>query len=407
MEENLQIEKLSEIQVIANNINSGLKAFEERKSELTTLRDRVTGLKIENIDDKAAIAEVSTARKTLKKARVEIEKEGKSMRDPLTKISKSISEKQNELIDIISPTEKDLQAKEDWVKAEQDKIDQAEADKKQALIQVRIDKLAAYGFAIDITFLTAIDEEQFEKVLDNARIEYEREQSVKAEADRLEQEKQAKIEKDLSDLKELREKQAEADRIIRERQEELDRQAKALKDQQDEAEERERQRIKAEFDTEIKRRVNQLTAFGLTFDFSDNHYKGFGYFVPVLDIQTHDVEKWDGMIIKMGPHIEEVKAKELEQAEEKRLKDIEDARQKAIKDEQERVHLAAEKEKEHKRSADLRKQEELEKAGDKAIWADFISRLEAVAVPTLRSGQYRKIGGMAREKLDEIQKLRP
>ena len=66
--------KKNEISVIAQNIDTGLQAFEKRKSELTELKSQATGLKITSIDDKDSIHQVSIIRKKLKSARVEIEK---------------------------------------------------------------------------------------------------------------------------------------------------------------------------------------------------------------------------------------------------------------------------------------------------------------------------------------------
>src|ERR1700744_2391138 len=93
-------EPKNEIAVISEKISLGLEAFEKRKSELIALRDEVDGLDITSIEDKAAIKQVTEGRKKLKDARVEIEKEGKSMRDPLTAISRNISSKEKELVDI-------------------------------------------------------------------------------------------------------------------------------------------------------------------------------------------------------------------------------------------------------------------------------------------------------------------
>lgn len=397
----------SEITLAARRINEGLIAFETRKAELTELKENAEELKIESLEDKESITKVSTWRKKLKSARVDIQKEGKDMRDPLTKITKGISEKENELIAIIEPTEKALIDQEAWVKAEQDKIDQEVERKEQERIQARIDRLAKYGYAIDITFLRGIDDDQFEKVCDSARIEFEKDQSAKAEQARMEQEQRDQAEKDRLELKRLREKQESADRILKERQDELDRQAKALKDQQDEAEEKERKRVKAEADAEINRRIGSVTAWGLTFDLTDRHYKGFGVFIPIVDIQTHDKEKWDELVEKCAPVIDRAKSDQASAAQKQRLQDIEDARQKAIADEQERQRKAKEKSDEDSRLAEIARQEQLAKDGDKAIWADFIDRLSQVSVPTFRSGQYRKIAGAAREKIEEIQKLKP
>jgi hypothetical protein len=397
----------SEAVVIFENINAGLKAFEEKKKDLIKLQQDASGLTIDSIDDKIAINQVSTWRKKLKSERVEIEKQGKSMRDPLTKLNKSISAKQDELIDIIGPTEKDLQSKEDWVKGEQDKIDQAEARRKQELIQARIDRLRAYGFEIDLTFITALGDEDFDKVLDNARIEYEKGEAIKAEEARLEQERQAQILKDQEELKALKAKQAEADRIIKERQDELDRQAKALRDQQEEAERKERERAKAEADAEKKRRVSQLTALGMSHTWGHKQFEGHGEFVNESSIIEYSSDKWDEMILEISPRIDAFKKTVADRVEENRLRDIEDAKQKAIADEQERQRVAAEKKKEDDRLAEAKKQQELEAAGDKAVWADFISKLKALPVPSMNSSQYRRMAGATRKMLIDIYDLKP
>lgn len=397
----------SEITLVARRINEGLIAFETRKAELTELKERAEGLKIDSLEDKESINKVSVWRKKLKSARVDIQKEGKAMRDPLTKINKTISEKENELIGIIEPTEKALQEQENWVKAEQDKIDQEAERKEQERIQARIDRLRTYGYEIDIIFLRGIDDEQFEGVVAQAKVEYDKDQATKAEQARLEQEQRDQAEKDRAELKALREKQETAELILKERQDELDQKAAAQKAREDEILEKERKAAEDQDKAKIKERCTQLQNFGLSFDFTDQYYKGYDCFVHHSDITGYDQNKWDVMIENMGLHVVEYKKQAAAKEEEKRLQDIEDAKQKAIADEQARQHKAKEKEDEDARLAEIARQEQLAKDGDKAIWADFISRLEQVSVPTFRSSQYRRISGMAREKMQEIQKLKP
>jgi hypothetical protein len=403
----VSINSLTEMQLLENKIAAGIKDFESRKVDLTALKERVEGLDITDIADKAALKTLSDGRKEVKSARVAIEKEAKSMRDPLTEKNRFISKKEKELIDIIEPTEKKLLEKEDWVKAEEEKIRQAEVQKKQERLQTRVDRLAEYGFELDLTLLAGIDDEQFEKTVESARGKWQIEQDALAEKECQEQEARDQSEKDRLELKALREKQEEADRILKERQNELDRQAKQLKDKQDQATEKEHKRLQAEADARIEHRINQMTGFGLTFDFSDRHYKGFDCFVPILDIQCHSAEEWDKLIAEITPAIERTKKKEAQKAEEKRLQDIEDAKQEAIAEEKERQRQAVLKAQLEKQAeADL-KQKRLEESGDKAIWTDFISRLSGIKVPTVKSGQYRKMAVIARDKLEEIQKLKP
>src|ERR1700761_879098 len=98
MEKDLAVQDpKSEIVLASEKIKSGLAAFEERKTELNILKAEVDGLDIKSIEDKAGIKQVTEGRKKLKNARVEIEKEGKSMRDPLTALAKTISAKEKEL----------------------------------------------------------------------------------------------------------------------------------------------------------------------------------------------------------------------------------------------------------------------------------------------------------------------
>lgn len=390
----------TEIQVIADNINSGLLAFEERKAALIQLKKETEGLTITSIDDKQAISQVGVARKKLKSARVEIQKEGKSMRDPLTKISKSISEKEYELIDIISPIEKDLQSKEDWVEGEKKRLADEEAERKQAIIQARIDKLAAYGFAIDIAFITAINEEDFEKILDNARAEYEKELAKKAEEERLEQEKQAQIEKDLADLKALREKQAEADRIIKENEAriEKDRLAEERR-QKEEAQRIENERIKEE---QAKVKVIKDAAF----EVRQSQLIGMGFFNSGTSFSLKDTwscyweqvynpndEEWASYVVAIEDAIEKRKVKLAEQ-EKQRLIDIENARLKGIAEEQERQRLA-----------ELKKEQELAISKDKVKYADTLEYLLKTPLHDMRSSQYRSKMRVIRDFIDQFREV--
>jgi hypothetical protein len=244
--------KKSEISVIADKINSGLAAFETRKAELMELKGEAEHLKITSIEDKPAIAKVISWRKKLKAARVEIEKEGKSMRDPLTQINKSISAKENELVEIIAPTEKALKVQEDWVEAEKARIQKEKDDAEAARIQARIDKLAEYGFQIDYVTITAISDADFERVLTNAKAEYEKEQAAIKERERLAAEEAARLKAEREELERLRAEQAEAQRIINEnnariareqaeKEAEIQRREQEAKRAKEEAEARERQ----------------------------------------------------------------------------------------------------------------------------------------------------------------------
>ena len=232
----------SEMVLVSQKINNGLIAFENKKAELTVLAEEAKGLKIAGIDDKEGIKLVSEKRKQLKAERVQIEKDGKSMRDNLTKINREISSKEKELVEIIEPAEKDLLKEEKRIEEEKEKIRLEEIAKEEARIQARINSLAQYGFEIDYSDIKSMSDETFEKYVDAAKIQFEKEVAEKAEAERLrleqeeadriarELEKQ-KIEAERKELEILREKQAEAQRIIDEQNAKIEAENKRIADE--------------------------------------------------------------------------------------------------------------------------------------------------------------------------------
>lgn len=299
------------------------------------------------------------------------------MRDPLTKISKSISAKEAELVSIIEPTEKTLKSREDWVKSEEKRIEDEAKQKEEARIQTRIDRLAVYGYAIDITFLKGIDDEQFEKVVDGARAEYEKEQAQKADAERLQKEEQERIRKEREELEELRKKQAEADRILRERQEEMDRKEAELKRQEQErADSERRQKEEAEI-----RRVREVLANRLPLlkEWSSNGqsvYSKGRTWGTVADIVDMNEVAFDQLVKENNAYIRDRE----EERERIRQQELKEAAEKALAEQKER-------------EAEAKRQEEerLAQASDKDKFAVLVSYLENLPAIEPRSAKHKKL----------------
>ena len=240
--EEVKVAHKSDLILASEQIGTGIAAFDNKKAELEALAEDSKGLKITDINDKSGAKLVYEKRIALKNTRVEITKQAKSMRDSLTKVSKDISAREKELIDIIEPTEKELQAEEDRIEAEKEKIKQAAIDAENKRVQDRADKLFEYGFKLEISDLKAMSDETFDVALNGAKSAYEKEQAEKAEAERIAAEAEAKRLKDLQDeqdkiaaerkeLEELREKQAEIDRKQKEAQDKIDAENKKLADE--------------------------------------------------------------------------------------------------------------------------------------------------------------------------------
>lgn len=266
METTLEKKELSQIAVIAQSIDTGLQAFEKRKSELLELEKEAHGLKINDIEDRETLNSVSIIRKKLKSARVEIQKEGKMMRDPLTNISRQISDKEKELIAIIEPTEKDLLAQEKWVEDEKERIRLEELAKEEARIQVRIDKLSELGFQIDYADIKPMSDEMFDKYYEAAKSQHEKEleEQKRIESERLAQaeserlariEEQNRIDAERKELEDLRAKQAEAQKIIDEQNAKIESEKKAIEDEKRAIEAAKQKAI------DDKKRADDLEAF--------------------------------------------------------------------------------------------------------------------------------------------------
>lgn len=265
----------TELILASEQIGSGIEAFENKKQELINLAKSAENLKILNINDKFGADRVYEKRIFLKNARIEIAKQGKSMRDSLTKVSKEILIKEKELIELIEPTERELQAEEDRIAAIKEKIKQDEIDAENNRIQERVDALFNYGFKLEISDLKLMNDESFAIALAGAKSEYEKEQEAEIERMRIEKEaelkrqkdleaEQKKIEDDRKELEILRQKQTDIDKAQKEAQDLIDAALKKIENEKakieaekqrkiDEENRAEELRIKTEKDAEMAR----------------------------------------------------------------------------------------------------------------------------------------------------------
>jgi hypothetical protein len=365
--------------VVAQNIASGLQAFENRKAELITLKEEVEHLKIESLEDRAGIKQVTEARKKLKAARVEIEKEGKAMRDPLTAVNKHISGKEKELVDIIEPTEKMLSAQEKWVKDEEARIAAEEQQKENDRINSRIKRMSAYGYEIDFNMVKILSDDDFEKMVERAKVEFEKEEAAKAEKERAEHAQREQDELDRAELKALRAKQEEADKILKEREQEIDRKEAEMKRREEEdrimAEKKAEKEMK---DARFEPRAAELTAMGFVrhgpdFSLEDTWST---YWEQVYNMSD---QEWPKYIKDIEDAIERRKIR-LAEEEKKRVADLEEARQRGIREA---------KEAEEKRMAE--EAERVAQASDKDKFAVIVSYLENLPAIEPKSAKHKKL----------------
>lgn len=216
-------------------LEKSIEAFEQRKSALEVMVETAKVLKIENVEDKAQLAVVSSKRKELKAARVAVQKEGKAMRDLVAPITKMILEKEAQLVGIISPEETRLQAEEDKVEAHFEAIRLEKERIENERVEGLVMQLREFGLNLDRVAVGAMTDEQFSETLSAAKARREMEIKAKAdaeEAERIRVELQAKQEQELK---------AERERLAAER-EAIEAEAKAMREEL----ERERAKLRAE-----------------------------------------------------------------------------------------------------------------------------------------------------------------
>jgi hypothetical protein len=175
--------------LIDTKIETGLQILDEKETSLIELKARCSGLKIVGLEDKAGFKAVREARLTLKDARVQIQKDGKSLRENAIRFQKAVIEKENQLIELIAPTEKELQQEEEFYNSlvEQERVKKEKEENER--IQKRIDALAKFNHGLDVYEAKIMEESDFQALLGHAEAEFIKDQeriaAQKAEEERL------------------------------------------------------------------------------------------------------------------------------------------------------------------------------------------------------------------------------
>jgi hypothetical protein len=251
------------METIDTKIETGLQILDEKETSLIELKARCSGLKISGIEDKQGFKAVREARLTLKDARVQIQKDGKSLRENAIRFQKAVIEKENQLIDIIAPIEKELQQEEETYNSlvEQERLKKEREEDQR--IQKRIDALAKFNHGLDVYEAKIMPEEDYQALLGHAEAEYLKEQErIAAEKAKAEQERIAEQERLRVEREELQRQQAE----FKKREAELNAlrerevaEAKALDEQRRIERERQEAELKAEREKlEKERRAMEL-----------------------------------------------------------------------------------------------------------------------------------------------------
>lgn len=217
--------------------NNDIIKFDVTEANIAEMREKYMALKIDGINDKHGFNIVHEARMDVKGKRIAVDKRTKELNAPAVLYMDSTKEKQKRLKDLLAPIEDYLDSEETRIEQERETLKyEAEARESQR-IQGRINKLSVYGYAVDYSEIKSMTDIAFADLLEQARIEHEKDVAAKAEAERLRKEESERLKQERAELDAIRKQQQYEANILKAEQvriqKELEAKKWALKMQQD------------------------------------------------------------------------------------------------------------------------------------------------------------------------------
>jgi hypothetical protein len=398
MEQTTEVQELS----LEKVINSKLVQNNVTDQVLAALKDKYSGLKLKALDDKESYLEIKAAAKECAKVRTLAVKICKEGREDAVKTQKlwiatekrvvgEVAEVENPLCDEIDRFDAEVQRKVNEEKKRQEEAyinRQAALTKMGARYEGGCFVLGEASFEAELVKGASQDVWE-EAVIPKFQVEYEKIEAVRVEEERQRAEREAAFRAEQERLRQEQE-------AFRQQQEEFSRKKQEAYDaEQVRLALAENAKVAAEQKV-LKEMLSKLPGWsynGFTISCGGNII--FGSKQEFLALSD---EEFDNLVAENNAVLQ----KKEQEAQERRLAEIESAKQEAIKKEQERLAEEARMAEIKRQQEEARKAEELAQASDKVKYANLIKQLGSIAIPEMRSGQYRKKVAVIREKLEEI-----
>lgn len=407
----LEAEEIPVEQKIEQTITEELQKANVTEAIISNLKEKYLPLKIKGQEDKETYATVVEARKDCKRWRILAEKVCKKGREAAVIEQKLWLAKEKDVAGRIEEVETYLEKQETAWEAERDRLKaekKAEQDANYTKRTLQLTKMGAefngVSFVLgDISYDAALIRETDEDIYQSTIIPkyksiFDQNEAIRIENERIKQEQEAEL-------------QRQRDELARQQQELAHKQEEMRKEQARIEEEKNKEAIRLHNEArekesaKIRQRCAQLQGLGLKFDFDSNYYVNYNCFIHTLDISGYDDQKWDEMITKITPAIEELKKEEAQKEATRIENEKQAAIEKALAEEKERQRLEEQRKEDARIAEEQRRSEQLAQASDKEKWAIFIQQLSGIKVPECRSGQYRKKASISNEKIEEIVNL--
>lgn len=357
-------------------ISQQLQKFEFTEEGLIKLVDEVKELKVTGIEDKEGLKKVHEGRMRLARARTGITKGGKALREFSNTYNKAVLERESTLVAIVSPTEEALKKQEDEIEYQKQEKKAQEQREEDAKIQTRIDALAKFDFAVDITTLKAWSEDQFNETLVDAEKEFNEKERKRQEEEqkKAEEREQLKKQKEAQEAEraELERKQREFNQQQEAARQENERKAKELTDQQDQLR-KQQEDLRKQKDDARKQRIFNIGGLSLS-------PTGHWYFDGSI-LNDKELMMWEDLndleFDLMIDHISDGVGRMKKRKDDERAAEQERIRLKAIADQKAADEKRLADEAEEKRKQEEQRQERIREGSDANRFAEIQKIIDA------------------------------
>jgi len=372
---------------LENTIQQELVKANVTDAVIAELHNRYGSLRLKSVDDKESYLEIKAAAKECSKIRNLASKICKTGREDAVKIQKLWVAKEKEVIARIEEVENVLDAEVEKYDNEIKRKEEEEKQRKENEYMTRSQTLTKMGtvfsnseftlgeFSIQASLVKECSQDVWEfEMLPKFQEQYEVIESARIE-------EQKKKYAEAAELKRKQDELAEQQRLFQEQQAEFERkQQEALRaEQQRKLDE---QKAQAELNNKRLQLIAPYNPYNKGVDTQNLHLLTEEAFISLVDDTKAKFEQ------------------EQEDAKAKMQEEIAAKERERIQNENNQKELQRQQE-------EQRKAEELASAGDKANWSNFIEQLNNLTVPTVNSSRYKKIYGIAKEKIEEILALKP
>ena len=173
-------------------IKTELQKFSITDAAIAKLAAEFLALKVKGLDDKEGLTEVHSARMVVKARRIEVEKKRKELKESSLSFGRAVDGEAKRITALLLPIETHLENEESIIEKEKERLALEAAQKKQAKLQDRANKLKVYECTIDAVTLSTLPDEVFEKTLANAAHDYKiKQQKLEEEAEAIKKVKAA------------------------------------------------------------------------------------------------------------------------------------------------------------------------------------------------------------------------